>query len=44
MMPLLKSIHDGQEFFVMNLIVDFRKGKIMKAKIDRMKKIVFSKL
>jgi hypothetical protein len=44
MTPHLKNIRDGQKFFVMNLIIDFNKGKLMKAKIDKMKKIVFSKL
>ncbi len=43
-MPLLNNINDGQKFFVMNLIIDFNKGKFMKAKVDMMKKIVYSKL
>jgi len=41
---LFKSIHDGQKFVVMNLMVDFNKGKLMKMKVDRMENIIFSKL
>jgi hypothetical protein len=31
-------------FFIMNLIINFRKKKFMKMETDKMKKIVFSKL
>ncbi len=44
MTPLFKGIHDGQKFFVMNIIVDFKKEKIIRTKINMMKNIVFSKL
>jgi len=32
MTPFFKSIHDGQKLFVMNLVVDFSWGKLMKMK------------
>jgi hypothetical protein len=44
MTSILKGIHDGQKLFVMILIIDFNKEKLMKAKIDMMKKIVFFEL
>jgi hypothetical protein len=44
MTPLFKGIHDGQELFVMNLIIDSNRGKFTKAKAHKMKKIVFFEL
>jgi hypothetical protein len=44
MTPLLKGIHDGKKFFITNLIINLHKKKLTKTKVDRMKKIVFSKL
>jgi hypothetical protein len=44
MTPFLKSIHDGQELFVMNLVVDFNKGKLTRAKTNKMKKIIIFEL
>jgi len=41
---ILKGIHEGQKLFVMIPVVDFNKKKLMKAKIDMMKKIVFFEL
>jgi hypothetical protein len=42
-MPLLKNIDNGQEFFVMNFIINLV-GKILKIEVDRMKNIIFLNL
>jgi hypothetical protein len=42
MTPFLKGIHDGQKFFVMNLVVNFSRKKLRKMKTNWMKKIIFS--
>jgi hypothetical protein len=42
MMPLLQSIHNGYKFFIMNLVINFRKKKLRRTKVERMKMIVFS--
>jgi hypothetical protein len=44
MMPLFQSTHNGYKFFIMNFVINFRKKKLMRLKVDRMKKIVFFKL
>jgi len=44
MMPLLKSIHNGQKFFVINFLINFDKKKLTREKINWMNKIIFSKL
>ncbi len=43
-MPFLKSVNNGQKFFVMNLIVNINKKKLMRTKIDKMKEIKISRL
>ncbi len=44
MVPLLKGIHDGYKFLIMNFTINFCRRKIMKIEANKMKKIVFSKL
>jgi hypothetical protein len=44
MTPIFKGIHNGQKFFVMNIIIDFEKEIFIRMKVNMMKKIVFSKL
>jgi hypothetical protein len=44
MMPLLKDIHDGYKFFMMNFIINIHKKKLMRMEANMVKKIVFSKL
>jgi hypothetical protein len=39
MMPLLKGIHDGQKFFVINLIVNIDKKILTRMETNCMKKI-----
>jgi hypothetical protein len=44
MMPLLKGIHDGQKFFVMNFIVNLGMRKLTRIKTNWMKNIILSGL
>jgi hypothetical protein len=44
MTPLLKNIHNGYKLFIMNIVINLHNKKIMKTKVSKMKKIVFSKL
>ncbi len=41
MLPLFKSIHDGYNFFIMNIVINLHKRKLMRTKVNKMKKIVF---
>ncbi len=41
MIPFFKGIHDGQKVFVMNLIVNIGKIKLIRTKTNWMKKIIF---
>ncbi len=38
MMTLFKGIHNGQKFFVMNLVINLDRKKITKTKTNWMKK------
>jgi hypothetical protein len=40
MTPFLKGIHDGYNFFIMNLIINLHKKKLMKTKVDMMKDLL----
>jgi hypothetical protein len=44
MTPFLKAIHNGYTLFIMNIIINLCKKKLMKMEVDMIKKIVFSKL
>ncbi len=44
MMPFFKSIHDGEKFYIMNFIINLHRRKLKRIKVDKIKKIVFSKL
>jgi hypothetical protein len=39
-MPLLKAIHNGCKFFIMNLVINLHRKKITRTKVDRIKKII----
>jgi len=44
MTPFLKYIHDGQKFFLMNLVVNIDRKKITRMETNWMKKIIFYEL
>jgi len=44
MTPFLKAIHNGYKFFIMNIVINLCRKKLMKVEADMIKKIVFSKL
>jgi hypothetical protein len=44
MLPLLKNIHYGKKFLIMNLVVNLGRRELTKTKADKMKNIIFAML